>query len=142
MILEGIVDVPVQMICSVKVVLEARDRVVAQNNPAILVSHLKIFSDLYEFTQKPSVITAVVVAADQKLLAVQRFQNPDRVLHPAPEHIAEHVDDVAWSDGGIPSLDQHLIHLQKGLERTVVERDNIGVAVMPIGNVEFFITRL
>lgn len=51
-----------------------------------------------------------------------------------PEHIAKNVNQITFTDFAVPALDEFFVHFLDRPEWAVIMRDNIVVAVMPVGD--------
>ena len=60
----------VQMVPAVKMVLEARNRIVAKHHFPLAVVYFHVFRDLGKFLSERAVVGSVMVALDQKLLTI------------------------------------------------------------------------
>jgi len=133
--LKRVMNMTVQMIPAVIVVLKTRDWVMTEDNLTVGVLNLQILRDLDELLEKPPIAAAVMVALNQKYLPVQLVKDRNRFLHIAPEHIAKNIDGVTRMNGGVPSLNKCSVHVLNCFERTIIERQNVIMAVMPIGDI-------
>lgn len=76
-------------------------------------------------------IVQIMVAQDQPFAAVEPVKNLLGAGLIVAAEIAEMPDDIVWSNDRVPSIDDELIHLIRGNERTKVEHTcmpKVGVA--------------
>ena len=106
-----------------------------EENPKDRVHNLQLINDIDEILEKPPIAAAVMVALNQKYLPVQLVKDRNRFLHIAPEHLAKIKDGVTRMNGGVPSLNKCSVHVLNCFERTIIERQNVIMAVMPIGDI-------
>lgn len=129
---KGIMYMTIQVIPPVKMVFEAGNWIVTQDNFAPVILNLKVLGNFDELLRKSPVIATVVVPFNQELLTVQLLQNRNCKIEIAPEHIAKNIDDVSRLHDAIPTLDERLIHLLNRPERAVIEGDDVAMPIAPV----------
>ena len=135
-VFKGVMDMPVEVIPAIEMVFKARDRIVTENHIAAIIFHLKIVRDLDELLGKSAVAAAVMIAFDEKFLPVELLQNGNGNAGLAPEHIAQHIDDIAGRDHTVPAPGQFGVHFLHRGEGAVIERQTVGVAEVHIRDVK------
>ena len=135
-VFKGVMDMPVEVMPAVEMVFEARDRIVTENHIAALVFYLKIVRDLDELLGESAVAAAVMVALDEEFLPFELLQDGNGDAGLAPEHIAQHIDDIAGRDHAVPTADQLGVHFFHRGKRTVIKCQTVGVAEVHIRDVK------
>ena len=77
-------------------------------------------------------MTTVMVALDKDDVAVELFEDFNRLGHVTPEHVAEHIDGIAGVDCGVPSTDDFCIVVLDGFEGAIIKSEDVDVAEMKV----------
>lgn len=75
----------------------------------------------------------IVVARNQDLVAGQRINQGQRSGDASESDITEHPHGVAFTNGGIPVVDQPTVHVIDINERALAVLDDVGMTEMKIG---------
>ena len=122
-----------------------RDEIVRENATAF-GSVFKSYADVISvFDSGKSVLCfcvveeAVMVAFDKDNLSVE---SSDELLgltvSAFPNHVAEDIDEISFTDFGIPPPDKFFVHFFYSLERSVVETDCVFVTKVEVTCKEYF----
>lgn len=130
--LERVMDMAIEMVPAMEVVLEARDRIVAQNHILTAIFDFQILCDTRELVAERLLLMSVMVAKDEHLLPVQGLENGNGTILVAPEHIAKDKHPVARLDSLVPPGHQCFVHFLNGFEWTVVIGQDVLMAVVPV----------
>ena len=125
-------DMAVEVEPTVEVVLETGDGVMTKHNVVFAIFDFKIIAYFGEALQEASIVTTVMVALDKDDVAVELFEDFNRLGHIAPEHVAEYIDGIAGVDCGVPSTDDFCIMVHNGFEGAIVKSEDVDVAEVEV----------
>jgi hypothetical protein len=98
-------NVSIKVEPTIEVILEARNRVMTEDDFIATVIYFLIFTNLHKALLKVDIVATVMISFDENFLTIELFENFDGFRCFTPEHIAKDIYDVARAHNRVPSAD-------------------------------------
>lgn len=125
----------IQVPPAVEVVLEAWNRIVAQDYVLVSILDLYIRLDGSKLAAEFLFFASIVVPSNEDLVTLQSAEDFGRTLLIASEHISQDIHSILPGYNGVPPGDQGFVHFLDCLERAIVDGKDVLVTIMPITDV-------
>lgn len=130
--LKRIVGMTVEMMPAVEVILEAWDRIVAQNHIFAAILYLWILRNMGELVAERLFLVRIMIAKDKHFLPIQRLQDGSGAVLITPKHITEDKCPIVRRSCFVSLNHQCPVHFLDGFEWAVVVGQDVLMAIMPV----------